>query len=264
MSNPATELSGRTALVTGASRGIGCAIALELASTGARVCAVGRQRARLEETCAAIRASGGSAEWIATDLCAPVGSELRAALVRTDVLVNNAAAFAPYGSLESIDLEEISRVVETNIAAVLRLTAVALPNMKERGFGRIVNVGSIAADLGAEGQVAYATAKSALYGFTKSVALEGAARGITCNLLDLGLIATERISERVPQAIQDMLVARTPLGRAGTPEEVAAAVAFLASPRASYITGACIPVAGGLGLGILPPGWSKRAGESQL
>ncbi len=249
------ELAGRAALVTGASRGIGRAIAFELAVSGAHVFVLGRQRERVEETCVAIQASGGSAYPIAADLREPFGASLHSALAVTDILVNNAAAFAPYGTLESIDVRDVARVLETNVSAALQVTAVALPGMKERGFGRVVNIGSVAAELGAERQVAYATAKSALYGFTKSVALEGAARGITCNLLDLGLIATERISERVPLAVQEMLVARTPLGRAGTPEEVAAVVAFLASARASYVTGACIPVAGGLGLGILPPSW---------
>jgi 3-oxoacyl-[acyl-carrier protein] reductase len=132
----------------------------------------------------------------------------------------------------------------------MRITAHLLPGMKVRGFGRIVFVGSIAASLGAVHQVPYTTAKSALHGLVKSLALECASFGVTCNLVEPGLVLTDRVLARLPEERRKELLGDTPMGRAGTPEEIAAVVAFLASPRASYVTGACVPVTGGLGLGL--------------
>jgi len=126
--------------------------------------------------------------------------------------------------------------------------------MKARGFGRVVNVGSIAATTGAARQVAYATAKSALEGFTRSVALEGAALGVTCNLIHPGLVRTERTESAIAPEILRALVANTPVRRTGTTAEIAAVVRFLCSPAAGFVTGACIPVSGGLELGLFPPG----------
>lgn len=249
------SLAGRIALVTGAGRGIGRGIAVELARCGARIVAVGRNAERLAETCRLIAAAGGQAEARVADIAMESGrASLASAVASTDILVNNAAAFATYGPIEDLDARELGRVLDTIAVAPVHLIAACMPSMKERGFGRIVNIGSVAASLGAERQVAYASAKSALYGLTKSVALEGARFGVTCNLLDLGLIATERIAEALPEAIQRELIAHTPIGRAGTVEEVASVVAFLASSRASFITGASIPVSGGLGLGLFPYG----------
>jgi 3-oxoacyl-[acyl-carrier protein] reductase len=134
--------------------------------------------------------------------------------------------------------------------------------MKARRFGRILHIGSASATLGGAGQVAYASAKSALVGLTRSIACETGRYGITCNLVEVGLVETERTAEAVAPDRKRQILARIPAGRCGTCAEVAAAVSFLASPQASYIQGACIPVTGGLGLGLVPFG--KEGADASL
>jgi NAD(P)-dependent dehydrogenase (short-subunit alcohol dehydrogenase family) len=247
----ASELEGRTALVTGASGGIGREIALELSRLGARVFAVGRDVERLSATCAAVAAEGGSAEPIVADITTAHGLHaLERATAVSDVLVNNAAAFPPYGWLEEISEADMRRVHDTVAIAPARLSAAVLSGMKKRMFGRILNIGSISAALGAERQAVYTSAKSALYGLSRSIALEGARFGITCNVIDFGLFETERVKATIPLEIRRAIIASTPLERSGTVEEAAAVVAFLASPRAGFITGAVIPVTGGLEIGL--------------
>lgn len=248
-----TELTGKLALVTGAARGIGRAVALELARAGAEVVLLARTIDALESVRAEVEAEGGRARCLFGDLTDPaLFEQLEAELPVVDVLVNNAACFATYGPFENVPAVEVERVMDVDLHAGMRLVRLVLPGMKRRGFGRILHIGSVAGTLGGAGQVAYSTAKSALRGLTVSVAVECARRGVTSNLLELGLVTTERTSAAIEPQIREALVRNTPVGRPGTPEEVAYAVRFLASPRAAYITGAVLPVSGGLGLGLYP------------
>ncbi|MCL4147457.1 UNVERIFIED_CONTAM: hypothetical protein GTU68_046035 [Idotea baltica] len=167
---------------------------------------------------------------------------------RVDILVNNAAVFATYGPLEDVAPEEIQAVLDVDLVAALRLTQFVLPGMKANGWGRVIHIGSVAGRLGAVGQVAYSTAKAGLEGLTRSVAAEVGRHGVTCNLVEPGLVETARTLEEIDPQTRANLTAATPLGRPGTPEEIAATVVFLASPGAAAITGAVIPVDGGVGL----------------
>ena len=147
---------------------------------------------------------------------------------------------------------DLREVFEVGTLAALRLAQHLMGGMKARGFGRIVNVGSVAASLGAGGQVAYATAKAALTGMTRTLAVEGGRSGVTVNQIELGLVETERVTAEIAPAIRERLVGNTAVGRPGTPEEVARVIAFLSSEESAYITGAVIPVSGGLGLALYP------------
>ena len=247
------ELVGKTAVVTGAGQGIGQAVALELASAGVRVVCVGRTAAKLAATAGRIEELGGQATTLSADIRDPGWlAELDKVAPSVDIVVNNAVGFPPYGPLEDVPDSAIDEVLDVVVRASLRLIAHVLPGMKQRGFGRIVNVGTVAASRGALRQVPYATAKSALAGMTRSVAPEGARYGVTCNELELGLILTERVLDVVPEEVRASLVANTAVARAGTVDEVAHAVRFLVSPRAGYLTGATLPVSGGFGLGLFP------------
>ncbi len=254
--SPLANHVGRTAVVTGGGRGIGREIALSLAAAGARVIVLGRHAHRLDETCqkfAALEITTGCVEALVGDLHhESTLTALTTRAPRIDILIHNAAAYAPYAVLERSAMEDVTAVWETIVVAALRLTQLVLPSMKEQRYGRILLIGSAAAALGGTGQVAYSAAKSSLIGLTRSLACETAGYGITCNLLELGLIDTERTQAAIKPHRRQQLLARIPAGRMGTPREVARIATFLTSDDASYIHGATIPVTGGLGLGLLP------------
>jgi len=239
--------------VTGAARGIGAAAARALANRGARVVLVARSAQELAGVADELRAEGGDAVALAADLTgADWLADLDGVAPEVDLLVNNAASFAPYGPLEEVSTEAMRAVFEVGALGALGLTQHVMGGMKERGFGRIVSVGSVAATHGAGGQVAYATAKAALVGMTRTLAVEGGRSGVTANLLELGLVETERVEAEIDPVTRERLIENTAVGRAGTVEEVARVIAFLCSEESAYITGAVIPVSGGLGLALYP------------
>jgi 3-oxoacyl-[acyl-carrier protein] reductase len=242
------DLSGRIALVTGASRGIGRAIALQLAQQGARVMAAARAdnaRATAEE----IAAGGGQAEAITIDVTDAPGSAAAVAGVverhgRIDILVNNAGITRDQLLLR-LKRDDWDAVIQTNLTSAFTMTQAALKPMIRQRAGRIVCIGSVVGQSGNAGQANYAASKAGLIGFAKAVALEVASRGITVNVVAPGMIETDMTRAIADEARQGW-ESKIPLKRLGTPEDVAAAVCFLASDEASYITGQVLAVNGGL------------------
>lgn len=251
---------GRTALVTGAGRGIGLEIAKELASLGATVLLLGRNADRLSALERDINEAGNKAVAMPADVCDPRCLDaIKLNLYSVDIFVHGAASFAPYGPLEQRTEQEIATVLDTNLGAALRISAALLPGMKQRNYGMLIFLGSKAATLGAMNQVIYASAKAGLDGLVKSLAVENSHSGINAHLIELGLIDTERTREAMTETARDKLVSRTPSGRAGTPEDVAAAVRYLVSPQATFLRGITLPVSGGMGLGVIPPHKKTRS-----
>ena len=242
------DLHGRAAIVTGASRGIGRAIALRLASAGALVVA-GARRDHAEPVAREIEAAGGTAIAVALDVTetASIAGMAQTALDRfgrIDVLVNNAGIVRDQLLLR-MKPEEWDAVISTNLTAAFACCRAALRPMLKQRSGRIVNIGSIVGRTGNPGQANYAASKAGLEGFTRSLALEVASRGITANVVAPGMIETD-MTAALDERAQEALGGRIPMGRLGTADEVAAAVCFLASDDASYITGQVVGVNGGM------------------
>lgn len=243
-------LKGKTALVTGASRGIGRAIALALAEAGANV-AVNCQRSvgAAEEVSMLCRVSGVVAHAYQADVSRQEDANQMIDSIlqefdHVDILVNNAGITRDKSFLK-MTWEMWEEVLGVNLTGPFNVTRALLPGMIERGWGRVINISSIVGQTGNFGQANYAVTKAGLIGFTKTLAREVARKGITVNAIAPGFIDTDMLKD-MPQAALDAVKATIPLGRLGRPEEVGVAVTFLASPMASYITGQVVPVNGGM------------------
>ena len=243
-------LDGKTALVTGASRGIGRAIALCLAAEGARVAInyAGNVKAA-EEVKAAIEAAGGTAILCQADIADSAAVEAMVANVvkefgTIDILVNNAGITRDTLLMRMKD-EDFTKVLDTNLKGVFYCTKAISKLMMKKRSGRIVNMASVVGLVGNAGQTNYAAAKAGVIGFSKSAAKELASRGITVNVVAPGFIGTD-MTAGLPESVKEKMLTDIPLGRMGEPEDVASAVLFLASDQASYITGQVVNVDGGM------------------
>jgi 3-oxoacyl-[acyl-carrier protein] reductase len=246
------SLKDKVAVVTGASQGIGRETALALAQAGAKVVVAARNEEKLTALVAEIAAAGGEAFALKMDVAD--AEQVKAGFKqiiekfgRLDILVNNAAVTRD-GLAMRMKKDDWDAVLQTNLTGAHLCIQQALPTMMKARAGRIINISSIVAQMGNSGQANYVTAKAGLIGLTKAIAIEIASRGITVNAVAPGFIATP-MTDVLPDKVKDELKTRIPLGRMGSARDVAAAIVFLASDEAGYITGHVLNVNGGMHLG---------------
>jgi 3-oxoacyl-[acyl-carrier protein] reductase len=244
-----TDLKGRIALVTGASQGIGRAVALELAAAGATVALAARNEARLAEAVAEIEAAGGQAAAFALDVASEESIKTAAKAIlerfgKVEILVNNAGITRDTLALR-MKRDDWDSVLSTNLTGAFLLTQALLSPMLRNRWGRIVNITSVVGRTGQAGQANYAASKAGLIGLTRSLARELASRSITVNAVAPGYIETA-MTAVLDEKVREAMLGQIPLGRAGTDAEIAHAVAFLASENAAYITGHVLDVNGGM------------------
>lgn len=243
------DLSNQVAVVTGASRGLGCAIALGLGRAGATVVGTATSEAGAERITATLREAGVTGEGRVLDVTdreaiAPFIKAVTDAHGPINVLVNNAGITRDNLVMRMKD-EEWDAIMETNLSAVFRMSRAVLRGMMKARGGRIINIASVVGLMGNSGQANYAAAKAGVMGMTRSLAREVGSRGITVNTVAPGFMATDMTNE-LSEAQRDALLEQTPLARLGQPEDIAAAVVYLASPAGGFVTGETLNVNGGL------------------
>ncbi|MEG5263807.1 3-oxoacyl-ACP reductase FabG [Pseudomonas sp. JDS28PS106] len=243
------SLQGKVALVTGASRGIGQAIALELGRNGAVVVGTATSESGAERISAAFKEAGIEGFGLMLDVCSAQSVESVLATIQERVgapliLVNNAGITRDNLMMRMKD-DEWHDVVDTNLNSLFRLSKGVLRGMTKARWGRIISIGSVVGAMGNAGQVNYASAKAGLEGFSRALAREVGSRAVTVNAVAPGFIDTDMTRE-LPEAQRESLLTQIPLGRLGQAQEIAHVVAFLASEGAGYVTGATIPVNGGM------------------
>jgi len=238
----------RVALVTGGCGGIGSAICQRLAADGFKVATNYRDEAKALKWQQEMKQQGADVAIYQADVavfeqCQQMISDVEKDLGRLDVIVNN-AGITRDTTMRKMEKSQWDDVICTNLHSVFNIVRPALNGMIEQGYGRIINVASINGQKGQIGQTNYSAAKAGMHGFTKALAQEVAGKGITVNTISPGYIATEMVMA-VPEAIRDKIIAQIPVGRLGRPEEIAAAIAYLASDQAAFITGSDLSINGG-------------------
>lgn len=242
------NLTGKTALVTGGTSGIGSAICLKLADSGARVATNYRNREKADSWHAQVKKKGVDIAMYQADVsnfdaCQNLVRQVEENLGPIDILVNN-AGITKDGMFKKMSKEAWDSVLSINLDSLFNMTKPVIEKMAERGFGRIINISSINGQKGQLGQTNYAASKAGMHGFTMALAQEVARKGVTVNTVSPGYIATEMVME-IPEDVRQSIIAGIPVQRLGTPEEVAAMVDFLASEEAGFATGADFSINGG-------------------